>query len=305
MNFIRLLLFPLIIGVCAAQEQTSKTILFVSDTQEPLWVETLRLKEHDNPHATQKLFLAMAKESTAAALFHLGDITAVGMFDRNWRSFDTLRNLIKFPIYPTFGNHEYYFISSIGKEKMLKRFPILEPSWYITRIGNIAVILLNSNFSKLTDDEILAQQQWHTKQLSQLEHDSTISAVIIGCHHSPFTNSSIVNADEEVQRSFVDPFIHSTKTKLFISGHAHLYEHFQSAGKDFLVVGGGGGILQPLKEADDRKWKDLSPEKANRKFFHYVSCEIGENELRLTVKMLANDSSEFEEVDEIVVPIKR
>jgi 3',5'-cyclic AMP phosphodiesterase CpdA len=304
MNCIRLLLFSLVIGICFAQEQNPKTILFVSDTQEPLWIETLRLNENDNPHATQKLFSAMARESSAVALFHLGDITAIGTLDGYWRSFDTLRRLIRFPIYPAFGNHEYFFISSLGKEQVLKRFPFLEPSWYTTRIGTIAVILLNSNFSKLSDGEILAQQQWYADQLLQLENDSTVNAIIVGCHHSPFTNSSIVNADKEVQRQFVEPFKHSAKAKLFISGHAHLYEHFQSDGKDFLVIGGGGGLLQPLNEVKQREWNDISPEKANRKFFHYVSCEIGEKELKLTAKMLMKDLSGFDVVDTIGIPYK-
>ena len=288
-------------AISAAQEQSHHSVLFISDSQEPLWVETLRLREDHNEAAAQKLFVAMSKETTATALFHLGDITGMGMLPGYWRSFDTLRTLIPFPIYPVFGNHEYFFIASLGKEQTLKRFPFLEPSWYLKRTGNIAVVLLNSNFSQLSDDEITAQQTWYTNTLNALENDSTVRAIIVGCHHSPFTNSTIVESNPDVQRRFAAPFKQYSKTKLFISGHAHTYEHFISDGKDFLVIGGGGGLLHPLKDSTESQWTDLAPKKSEKKFFHYIYCELQENSIVIRVKMLNKDFSGITVADEIVI----
>ena len=244
----------------------------------------------------------MAQESSAVALFHLGDITGLGMFDGYWRSFDTLRKMLKFPVYPAFGNHEYFFIPSKGKEQTLKRFPFLEPSWYVKHVGRTAIIILNSNFSRRSDEEITAQDKWYSNQLTILEADSTVKGIIVCCHHSPYTNSSIVNSDENVQEQFVVPFKKNKKTKVFISGHAHTYEHFRIDEKDYLVIGGGGGLQHPLVDETDRKWKDLSSTLSMRKFFHYVRCEETENNLVFQVKMLTDDLSELETVDQIVIP---
>jgi len=296
------LTFLVFISFCSAQEPSDKSFLFISDTQQPLWIETFRLEQHDNETATQKLFSAMAKESSAVALFHLGDITGLGMINSSWRSFDTLRTLLNFPVYPAYGNHEYFFIASLGKEQTLKRFPFLDPSWYVRRIGYAAIIILNSNFSKLSDSEIAKQDSWYRAQLTELENDSTVKAIIVGCHHSPYTNSTIVNSDKEVQRRFVPSFKQCAKTILFISGHAHTYEHFHFDNKDFLVIGGGGGLQHPLQNAVERQWNDISSPESQRRFFHYVRCDVRKNDMLLQIKMLKNDFSGFEVVDEISIP---
>ncbi len=302
MNVFRFIAFLMVIGVCDAQEQSSKSILFVSDTQQPLWIETFRLKEQSNELATKKIFFAMAQESSAVALFHLGDITAIGMNVDYWSTFDSLRSLLHIPIYPAFGNHEYFYVPALGKEQIIKRFPFLEPSWYLRRIGSVAVILLNSNFSNLSTEEMIGQDTWYRNQLTKLENDSTVNAIIVGCHHSPLTNDSIIKSNAEVQYRFVEPFKRSAKTKLFLSGHAHTYERFRFDGKDFLVIGGGGGLLHPLKEEHERTWNDIASKESSRRFFHYVKCELRKNELIIQVKMLKEDLSEFEVVDQIIIP---
>lgn len=302
MNVYRFFVLLMLTSVCAAQEHVSKSILFISDTQQPLWIETFRLKEHNNEIAVQRIFSAMSQESSAVALFHLGDITAVGMNVDYWRSFDSLRVLLHIPIYPAFGNHEYFYIPAQGKEQTVKRFPFLEPSWYLRRMGSVAVIILNSNFSNLSTEEIIGQDTWYRNQLSKLENDSTVNAIIVGCHHSPLTNSSIIKSNAEVQYRFVEPFKRSAKAKLFLSGHAHTYERFRFDGKDFMVIGGGGGLLHPLKEEYERTWNDIASRESNRRFFHYVKCELQNDGLVVKVMMLKKDFSGFESVDEIIIP---
>lgn len=278
--------------------QDAPVLLFVSDSQQPLWIETVRLAEHDNEQATQQLFRFMSRESAAAA-FHLGDITAVGMLDRYWYSFDTLRTLLPFPLHAAFGNHEYFFIPSWGKEQMLKRFPDLEPSWYRKRFGSTAVIVLNSNFDRLSDTETVQQNMWYQAALDELENDSTVSAVIVACHHSPYTNSTIVSPNEDVQRNFVRPFVQSKKGAAFISGHAHTREHFRLNGKDFLVIGGGGGLRQPLRDTLDAGW--IGERHIPRQGFHYLRCELRPRSLHAQIRMLNEDLGSIETVEEVTI----
>ncbi len=284
-----------------AVSQSPAVLLFISDSQQPMWIETLRLREQDNERMAQRLFSFMAKETTATALFHLGDITSMGMMNSSWKSFDTLRTMLKFPVYSTFGNHEYFFVPAWGKEQMLKRFPFLEPSWYEKRFGSTAVIVLNSNFDRLSEEECARQEQWYQHTLDTLENDSTVSAVIVACHHSPYTNSSIVSSNIDVREHFVIPFFKSKKGKAFITGHAHTREHFRIEGKDFFVIGGGGGLQQPLKDTSDTEW--IGEKIVQRQFFHFVRCELRNDALLFQIVMLKENGMVAEVVETVTIPI--
>ncbi|MDD8018530.1 MAG: metallophosphoesterase [Bacteroidota bacterium] len=290
--------------VAAGYAQTDSSIIFVSDTQQPLWIETLRLKYTDNEKATRLIYTAIEKESTAVAVFHLGDVTSIGMFDSYWHAFDDFQKSEKAPIYPVIGNHDYFIFSAQALEQFHKRFPKISATWYSIVIKNIALIALNSNFSKLTEEEQAGQQSWYQEQLGRFDNDSTIRSVVVLCHHSPYTNSTIVSPNEEVQKEFVSPFMADKKCKIFISGHAHTYEHFQKDGKDFLVIGGGGGLLHPLMQDKEERFNDFFSNSMSPRFFHYVACEIHPASLQFYIKKLQNDFSGFDSVDSVSVPLQ-
>jgi hypothetical protein len=90
------------------------------------------------------------------------------------------------------------------------------------------------------------QDEWLKKTLADLDADAAVQSVIVCCHHSPFTNSRIVRPSKEVEEKFVPLYLESRKARLFLSGHCHAFEHYKVKGKDFLVIGGGGGLRQPF-----------------------------------------------------------
>ena len=285
--------------------QSSPAFVFLSDTQSPLWFETLRLPDDDNETATRQILNTVAADSSCVAVFHLGDLTALGSFDSYWKDFDEKTEALRnagIPVYPAFGNHEYMPFARSGKANMIRRFPFVERSWYEQRVGPVAVILLNSNFSCLSETERQDQRRWYTQTLNELDTDSTVSIVLVGCHHPPYTNSTIVNPSEEVQRYFVPPFMQSTKSKLFLSGHAHTYERFHIEGKDFMVIGGAGGLLHPLLQGKEQRWLDQYSSPGERRFFHYVRCTFGNDELKASVMRLTPDKARFEAADSLKIP---
>lgn len=285
-------------------QQRDSSIIFVSDTQAPIWIETLRLQEHDNEKATKLIYHAIEQESTAVAVFHLGDITSIGMFDSYWSSFDEFQKNLLVPVYPVIGNHEYFFFKKPALEQFQKRFPLSSSPWYSVVIQSIGIIALNSNFSELSDGERLQQQAWYLEQLSKFESDSSIRSVIVLCHHSPFTNSTIVDPSREVQQLFFSPFSMYQKTAVFISGHAHAYEHFRKNGKELFVIGGGGGLLQPLLIGNEQRYDDLFSQMHSLRFFHYIECVVQRNSLQLLVKKLRNDFSGFDVADTVTISVK-
>ncbi len=278
------------------------SISFVSDTQSPLWFEKLRLQADNNEKATEKIFDSIAHDSTCTALFHLGDITGAGSDNSQWKIFDQhalpLLNE-KIPVYPAFGNHEYLFTEDGGKYNTLIRFPFLRPSWYARRIDSMAIVLLNSNISKLSEAEKLAQETWYRSMMDSLDRDPSILMIIAGCHHSPYTNSTIVSPSEEVQKLFLPKFMKSKKAKLFISGHSHAFEHFNIEGKDFLVIGGGGGLLHPLLQGNEQRWQDIFQHRDSRSFFHYCRLTRDKNMVNIEVHALNSEANTFETICKI------
>jgi predicted phosphodiesterase len=283
----------------------SPSIIVVSDTQSPLWIETLRLKTDRNEEATRLILNSIAADSTCEAVIHLGDITVLGSFELYWNDFDEKAKAIRnagIPIYPIFGNHEYMPFKNKGIEHMIQRFPYLEiQSWYYQRIGSVAFVLLNSNISKLKDGDGEKQIKWIAKTLTMFDEDTSIAVVIVGCHHSPYTNSTIVDPSEEIQTDYVPAFIKSKKARLFLSGHSHAFEHFQIEGKDFLVIGGGGGLLHPLLQGTEQRWRDIFTGE-ERRFFHYVRLLPGNKKLVVQILKANTKQSSIEIVYQIEIP---
>ncbi len=279
------------------------TICFISDTQEPMLIERVVHKYNKNKKARQILFNKIM-EISPDAVFHLGDIVAAGSNKSDWKPIDIFvsklnENNIAF--YPIPGNHEYLFSSKKGINNFSKRYPYAPVIGYSRTINNTAVILLNSNFKKLSREEFQNQLTWYRKTLNKLEADTSIVFIIVGCHHSPFTNSKVVSPSIEVQRYFLPEFFSTSKCKLFVSGHAHAFEHFKIKGKDFLVIGGGGGIQQKLYRGKKEKHQDLFDTNSETRMFHFVRIKILPKKLIVELEMLNKNLEGFDSSYKIIL----
>jgi predicted MPP superfamily phosphohydrolase len=273
--------------------QQKRTVLaFASDTQEPMWIETWFLKTDHNLQATRMIF----KDVNAirpAAFFILGDVVSLGRRNGAWKNMDGyIKQTVKdsIPVYATLGNHEVMFGAERGIQNFKLRFPMYDPVGYTEVIDSVAVVLLNSNFSAMSPTATASQDKWYQKKLKTLDEDPAIKCIIVGCHHSPFTNSTIVKPSVAVQQHFVPAFMATKKAVLFLSGHSHNFEHFQLKGKDFLVIGGGGGLHQPLRANNDQM-HDLSPQ--YKPAFHYLEVKRAGSGLGVLSRQLKPDFSGF------------
>lgn len=263
---------------------------FISDTQQPMWIEKIRLPENRNTLATSMIFhnILQAKPST---LYMLGDVVALGFSNGKWRKVDAFLDSCKMDgtkVYGLLGNHDVMGRRKKGERNFQKRFPIHVRTGYVTATDSVAVILLNSNFTKLKETDRRTQLNWYQNTLDSLDLDHSIKAIIVTCHHAPYTNSTVVAPSVDVQQYFVLPFIKSRKAKLFITGHSHALEHFNVNGKDFLVIGGGGGLHQPLKPKTNGP-HDLAAD--YKPMFHYISIKRLFNVLTVTSVFVKTDFS--------------
>jgi len=289
-KFICALGFCLVTCIAIAQEK-KPLIAFTSDTQQPMRVEKIRLKSNHNEKATEMIFKDVDKEHPSG-FFILGDVVSLGYKNKTWTAVDSyIKQCAKdsIPVYATLGNHEVMFNTKRGTANFKVRFPMYNPAGYTEIIDSVAVVLVNSNFSKMTTAEILAQDDWYINMIEKLDKDASIKFIIVGCHHSPYTNSSIVKPSMQVRQNFVPAFINSKKCVLFLSGHSHNFERFDMQGKCFLVIGGGGGLHQPLNTKEVTH--DLA---ANYKpMFHYLLIRRFQDSLQIVSRQLKPDFSGF------------
>jgi hypothetical protein len=179
------------------------------------------------------------------------------------------------------------FYSRAGERHFAQTFPTHRKTGYCVSVDSVAVVLLNSNFNDLEDREQREQELWYSHTLDSLEHDSGTVCIVVCCHHSPFTNSMVVRSSEEVRQRFVPPFLRATKCLLFLSGHAHTFERFMEQGKDFLVIGGGGGSRHNVWTGAEQNWKDISPQQ--KPLFHYITLERRGLSLHIDVRQLRDN----------------
>ena len=274
-----------------AQEKRP-VIALASDTQQPMWVEKLLLKSNHNQKATEMIFKDVVKVHPSG-FFILGDVVSLGYKNKAWTAMDTYIKQCKqdsIPVYATLGNHEVMFNKKRGTANFRSRFPMYNPAGYTEIINSVAVVLLNSNFGKMTTAEILAQDNWYNNLIKKLDKDDAIKSIIVGCHHSPYTNSKIVKPSMEVRQNFVPAFINSKKCVLFLSGHSHNFERFNVQGKFFLVIGGGGGLHQPLHT--NEVTHDLSAD--YKPMFHYLVVRRFGDTLQVVSRQLKPDFSGFD-----------
>lgn len=276
-------------------QSTGQNVLaFASDTQAPMLVETILLKSHRNRKATELLF-SDVQERAPSAFFLLGDVVNLGYSSRQWKPIDRYLEALRtagIPIHAILGNHEVMGRPIIGQRKFQKRFPDHACTGYLLRYDTTAVVLLNSNFKTLTAEQVEQQDAWLQETLNTLDVEATVGAVVVCCHHSPFTNSRIVRPSREVEQKFVPPYLASRKAVLFLSGHCHAFEHYKVKGKDFLVIGGGGGLRQPLRQGLGTL-ADLSLE--YKPMFHYITVTPLGSSLSVTSYHIKKDFSGFEE----------
>jgi hypothetical protein len=213
---------------CRSKDTT--TLCFLSDTQEPLIQEKLLFSYKHNAKARTMIFERISSIAPNS-VFHLGDLVGLGFDSDSWEETD---NFIKglalhnTQFYPIPGNHEYIIYPERSIANFRKHFKEINLTGFSKRYNDVAIVLFNSNFDNLKESEIKKQAEWYKKTIINFEADSTIDFIIVGTHHSPYTNSKIVepgteSAYSEYFRQYLDLFYNSTKCKLFVSGHAHAY----------------------------------------------------------------------------------
>lgn len=270
--------------------QDNRTVILLSDTQTPIWAEKLFLRSSDNDRATQKIFASILAEKQIDAVIHAGDITGHGWLRSSWKPIlpfiDSLRARY-IPFIAAKGNHDYYFIPPWGMKHFGEYIPNGTTDYSRHTFGDLCILVLNSNYDRLTIEAQQQQRRWYDEALREAERDPAVRTVMTVAHHSPYTNSAMVSGSYVMRKDYLPLFMSSQKSRLWIGGHAHRFEHFRKNGKDLVVIGGGGGLFHRKKteEIEDDLHMD------DGMFFHYLRCSVSIDSLVLNVVRIFPDST--------------
>ena len=83
----------------------------------------------------------------------------LGFINSSWEAVDSFVTQLTqsgIPFFPVLGNHELMLVPASGEANFKMRYPYYIKTGYAEQIGDIAVILLNSNFSFLSDEDFHA-----------------------------------------------------------------------------------------------------------------------------------------------------
>jgi hypothetical protein len=282
-----------------AIDPARERFLVVGDTQ---WTSLWEVWRERNVQGRRLLLDEIARRDPAFVL-HLGDLTARGDSRRQWARFDALHERFRekgIPYFPVLGNHEFHGRRTAALESFFRRFPHLEQRrWYGFAWRNVAFLLLDSNFRRMSPAEREELSRWYVAELERLDGDPSIEFVIVCSHRPPYTQSRVVRPCAWSRERFVSPFLGSRKTRFFFSGHAHAYERFSARGKHFVVSGGGGGprhrLLAPSRH---RRFEDASSGPALR-LLH--ACEVEHVGARLEFRVVKLEDGAFGDFDSLVV----
>jgi Icc-related predicted phosphoesterase len=129
------------------------------------------------------------------------------------------------------GNHDVE-VNRGRYEFGLLRMPA---PYYVRRVNEVEVIVLDSTSITRT------QTRWLERRLAQ----RTGFRRIVVFHHPPYTCGGHLGS-ASVQRSWV-PLFERYGVRLVLSGHDHNYQRFVQRGVTYVVHGGGGARLYPLR----------------------------------------------------------
>ncbi len=137
-----------------------------------------------------QLIINKIAESEPAFVVNTGDLVKQGAEKKEWREFEKMNQVFKDKniLYcPILGNHEYGGPEEKELAGYFECFPALNNQlWYTLTYGNCGFIMLDTNFSKLSQDQATRQRQWLEETLAKYQADTAIAFVVVFLHHPPY-----------------------------------------------------------------------------------------------------------------------
>ncbi len=243
-------------------------------------------------------------------VLHTGDLVERGTEEGDWDRFFavTAPLLSRVPVYVSPGNHDY----AVRKQGALRLFGLfatqfapqivppptgtLIPSrvlatavaapqplanlsdaprgYYSFDAAGVHFVSLDSNQAGKAE-----QHHWLEADLAKATaQNPKPRAIIAWMHEGPFSVGW--HGDYPTAIKHLVPILTKYQTTLLLSGHDHDYERGQRQGLDYVVTGGGGAELRPLR-CDPRRRRCKNQPQFFANEHHYLRLEIQPGALRI------------------------
>lgn len=218
---------------------------------------------------------AYADTSTVAAVLTTGDNLYKDDIAATWTQPYGWLAERGIPVWATFGNHDVE--SATRLEAVAAAFGD-PPRWSVHGWGQVTIVIVDSN-----QVENLDQLEWLESTLA-----GSTPTTIVSMHH-PAYSCSTHGGRSSVQDLWV-PLFGQHRVELVLAGHDHNYQRFTDAGVTYIVSGGGGQSLYPLKDCPAGYPERLSGVESH----HFlVINQIGSD---LRVEAMAVETGSFDQV---------
>ena len=220
-----------------------------------------------------KVASALASMSRPDFVLHTGDVVYPDGAPENYREgyFGPFGSLIATtPVYATLGNHD---VKTGNGSPLLERFQPPKNGFdgegrtYSFDWGPVHVVCIDVMSSDYAEGS--PQMKWLERDLAATDRPWKVAMF-----HAPAYGASRHGDSETIQQSVV-PVLARGKVDLVLSGHDHIYARFfPTSGPTYVVTGGGGQSLDPVKSDDRLAYAES--------VFHYVEVVAERSSMRLT-----------------------
>jgi Icc-related predicted phosphoesterase len=177
-------------------------------------------------------------------------------------------------ILASWGNHD---IETETRQRLVTEYLRAPGRAYSVSFGSVLLIVLDSN---QVGNE--SQTRWLE---AELEASSGLSIVVF---HHPAFSCGYHGTTEAVVESWV-PLFEEHRVDLVLNGHDHDYQRFERAGVTYVVTGGGGRALRPLRQCPTGTPEPLA---STDQHHHFVVLNLSED--GISGRTLSADGTEID-----------
>ncbi|NMC03900.1 MAG: metallophosphoesterase family protein [Candidatus Lokiarchaeota archaeon] len=213
------------------------TFLAISDTQE----STLGI----NHHAVVADGLAREARLGARFTLHAGDVADSGTDQDEWNYYwkHAATYSASLPILPAIGNHDDHGSQPMFRKYFAFRAPG-EPLYYSFNYSSLLhVTALKITYGRETDFTSPGGMAMMGFLAADLAAAASMPFKIV-YFHCPIISSGFFGVNQVVMDN-IRPFLAQYNVTVVITGHDHHYERLIMDSTTHLVIGGGGGVLDP------------------------------------------------------------
>jgi acid phosphatase type 7 len=176
-----------------------------------------------------------------------GDLVLRGSDEGDWQRFFGVAGdlLARVPIYPAAGNHDMGRAGdeqrALGEILGLPRSPGRPDGahWYSFDVASVHFAMIDSN-AYHADEQI----EWLRADLAAARRAGA-RALFAAVHDGPYSRGT--HGGNPIARERYAPILAEHGTVLLFAGHDHLYQRGEADGLRYIVSGGGGAPLYPVR----------------------------------------------------------